>query len=173
MAESYSVQGVLSLVDKGYAMGMKAAADQAANLQRTTDSLGTKASGAFQKFSAGAKTIGTATTVAGAAVTAMGVKSLKGFGDFQASLNKAAVVAGGTSKDIGGLADVANHMGAVLPISAKDAADAMVEMASAGADVGTIKKQFPAIAEAATATGSDLKATAGVVQNSMNIVSGR
>lgn len=84
-------------------------------------------------------------------------------------MNKAAVVAGGTSKDIGGLADVANRMGAELPLSAQDSADAMVQMASAGASVGKIKKQFPAIAQAATATGDQLQATATVVQNSMNI----
>ena len=53
-------------------------------------------------------------TIAGAATTAMGVKAVKGFGDFEASLNKAAIVAGGTSKDIAGLADVANKMGKEL-----------------------------------------------------------
>lgn len=45
----------------------------------------------------------------------------------------------------------------------------MIEMAQAGADVSQIKEQFPAIAEAATAAGSDLIQTAGVVQNAMNI----
>lgn len=113
--------------------------------------------------------VGKAMTVAGAATTAMGVKAVKGFGNFQASLNQAAVIAGGTSKNIGELADVANHMGAVLPISAQDAADAMVEMARNGASLDDIKKQFPAIAEAATAAGANLQTTAGVVQESMNI----
>ena len=105
----------------------------------------------------------------GGATTALGVKSIKSFGNFQASLNKAAVTAGGTSKDISGLADVANKMGADLPLSAQDSADAMIEMAQAGADVGQIKQQFPAIAQASTAAGSDLIQTAGVVQNAMNI----
>lgn len=105
----------------------------------------------------------------GAATTAMGVKAVVGFGDFESSLNKAAVIAGGTSKDIGGLADVANRLGAELPLSAQDAANAMVAMARDGASISTIKKEFPAIAQAATAAGADLQTTASVVQQSMNI----
>lgn len=144
MAESYSVEAVLSAVDRNYSSTMKSAISAAESLGKTL-------------------------TITGAAITAMGMSSLKSFGSFQSSLNKAAVTAGGTAKDIDGLADVANHMGAVLPISAQDAADAMVQMAQAGANVGTIKKEFPAIAEAATATGADLQATATTVQNAMNI----
>ena len=122
-------------------------------------------SSANQAFSSIGKTL----AITGAAITAVGIKSLSGFGSFQASLNKAAVIAGGTSKDIQGLSDVANKMGADLPLSAKDAADAMVAMARDGASIGTIKKEFPAIAQAATAAGADLQTTASVVQQSMNI----
>lgn len=167
MSDSYSVEAVMSLVDKGFMKGMIDAQRQAQELQAQVNKMG--ATTGFDKFSAGTKKVGTAVAGAGVAVTAMGVKSAKGFGTFQQSLNKAAVVAGGTSKDIGGLADMANRMGAELPLSAQDSADAMVEMAGAGASVSTIKKIFPAIAQAATATGDDLQNTAGVVQNSMNI----
>ncbi|MCZ9641999.1 MULTISPECIES: phage tail tape measure protein [Lactobacillus] len=114
-------------------------------------------------------TVGKGLMVAGAATTAMGVSSVKSFGQFQQSLNTAAVVAGGTSKDIKGLADVANKMGADLPLSAQDAADAMIEMARNGASLDDLKQQFPAIAKAATAAGSDLQQTAGVVQLAMNV----
>lgn len=113
--------------------------------------------------------VGKTLAVTGAAVTALGVKALTSFGSFEQSLNQAAVIAGGTSKDIQGLADVANKMGADLPLSAKDAADAMVAMARDGASISTIKEEFPAIAQAATAAGSDLQQTASVVQNAMNI----
>lgn len=116
-----------------------------------------------------ASTVGKTMIGVGAATTVMGVKSIKGFGDFQQSLNSAAVIAGGTAKDIDGLADVANRMGAELPLSAQDSADAMVAMARDGASISDIKKEFPAIAQAATAAGSDLQQTAGVVQNAMNI----
>lgn len=155
MPESYSVRAVLSAVDSSFSSTLARAGQATQNFGSTVN----------QKMQG----VGKAMTVAGAATTAMGVKAVKGFGDFQSSLNQAAVIAGGTSKNIGELADVANHMGAVLPISAQDAADAMVEMARNGASLDDIKKQFPAIAEASTAAGSNLQATAGVVQQAMNI----
>lgn len=153
--ESFSIVAVLSAIDKGFTSGLDAAAAKA------------------KSFSDGSKLsmegIGTGMTVAGAAISAMGVKSLKSFGQFESSLNQAAVVAGGTAKDIGQLDDLANKMGVDLPLSAQDSADAMIEMARNGASIGDIKKQFPAIAQAATAAGADIKVTAGVVQESMNI----
>lgn len=153
--EQFSIVAVLSAIDKGFTSGLDAAAAKA------------------KSFSDGSKLsmegIGTGMTVAGAAISAMGVKSLKSFGQFEASLNQAAVVAGGTAKDIGQLDDLANKMGADLPLSAQDCADAMIEMARNGASIGDIKKQFPAIAQAATAAGENIKVTAGVVQESMNI----
>lgn len=153
--EQFSIVAVLSAIDKGFTSGLDAAAAKA------------------KSFSDGSKLsmegIGTGMTVAGAAISAMGVKSIKSFGQFESSLNQAAVVAGGTAKDIGQLDDLANKMGADLPLSAQDSADAMIEMARNGASIGDIKKQFPAIAQAATAAGADIKVTAGVVQESMNI----
>lgn len=154
MADSYSIKAILSAVD---------------NISPVLQ----QAAGNIQNFSSNVKknygALGKTMVGIGAATTAMGVTSLKSFGQFQQSLNTAAVVAGGTAKDIDGLANVANKMGADLPISAQEASDAMVEMARNGASVGQIKEQFPAIAQAATAAGSNLQATAGVVQQAMNI----
>lgn len=154
MGDSYAIRAILSAVD---------------NLSPVLQ----KVEGSVQQFGSRVEAnygaVGKAMVGVGAATTAMGVTSLKSFGQFQQSLNTAAVVAGGTAKDIDGLAAVANKMGADLPISAQDASDAMVEMARNGASVGQIKEQFPAIAQAATAAGSNLQATAGVVQQAMNI----
>ncbi|EKP98126.1 phage tape measure [Lacticaseibacillus casei 12A] len=155
MADSYSVEAILSAIDR--------------NFSGTFENMSSVANSAVDSISSGLASLGKYTAVAGAAVTAMGVQSLKSFGTFEASLNKAAVVAGGTSKNIGELADVANKMGAELPLSAQDAADAMVQMAQDGANLDTIKEEFPAIAKAATAAGAGLQATAGTVQVAMNI----
>lgn len=154
MADSYTIKAILSAVDN-----MSPVLQQAASNAQNFGNNVSKNYGAIGKAMVGV----------GAATTAMGVSSLKSFGQFQQSLNTAAVVAGGTAKDIDGLANVANKMGADLPISAQQASDAMVEMARNGASVGQIKEQFPAIAQAATAAGSNLQATAGVVQQAMNI----
>lgn len=153
--EDFSIRAILSLVDQGFTAGLDSAAAKA------------------KSFADGSRIsmegVGTGMTVAGAAITAMGVTSIKSFGQFEASLNQAAVVAGGTAKDIGQLDDLANKMGADLPLSAQDCADAMIEMARNGASIKDIKNQFPAIAQASTAAGADIKATAGVVQEAMNI----
>lgn len=154
MADSYTIKAILSAVDN-----MSPVLQQAASNAQNFGNNVSKNYGAIGKAMVGV----------GAATTAMGVSSLKSFGQFQQSLNTAAVVAGGTAKDISGLSDVANKMGADLPLSAQEASDAMVAMARNGASVGQIKEQFPAIAQAATAAGSDLQATAGVVQQAMNI----
>lgn len=146
----------------GYTSAMSHMASSTTSATNSASSLGSKVSSAMS-------TVGKATMAAGAATTAMGVSALKSYGTFQQSLNKAAIIAGGTSKDIGELADMANKMGAELPLSAQDAADAMVSMAQDGASIKTITKEFPAIAEAATATGADLQTTAGTVQQAMNI----
>lgn len=153
--ENLSIKAILSAVDQGFTAGLDAAAARAQTFGELTNN-------AF-------KGIGTGMMVAGTAITAMGVSSIKSFGQFEASLNQAAVVAGGTAKDISQLDDLANKMGADLPLSAQDCADAMIEMARNGASIGDIKKQFPAIAQAATAAGADIKVTAGVVQEAMNI----
>lgn len=156
------VAGVFTADISGYTSAMSRMAASTTSATSSASSLGSKVSSAMS-------TVGKVTTAAGVATTAMGVSALKSYGTFQQSLNKAAVIAGGTSKDIGELADMANKMGAELPLSAQDAADAMVSMAQDGASIKTITKEFPAIAEAATATGADLQTTAGTVQQSMNI----
>lgn len=146
----------------GYKSAMSKMASSTTSATKSVSSLGSKVSNAMKK-------VGKVTMGAGAATTAMGVSALKSYGTFQQSLNKAAVVAGGTSKDIGKLSDMANKMGAELPLSAQDAADAMVSMAQDGASIKKITKEFPAISEAATATGADLQTTAGTVQQAMNV----
>lgn len=155
MAQSFSVKAILEAVDQSFSSTIERAGQSVQSFGSSTT-----------KRLAG---VGKAMTVAGAATTAMGIKSVKSFGNFQQSLNQAAVIAGGTSKDISGLADVANRMGAELPLSAQDAAAAMVAMARDGASIGIIKKEFPAIAQASTAAGADLQTTASVVQQAMNI----
>lgn len=159
---AYDVEAVLKANVTQFSSGIKEA-------ESMFDSLLNKSNSTMDKISSGISVAGKAITGIGLGTTAIGVSAAKGFGEFQMNLNKAAVVAGGTSKNINELADVANRMGAELPISANEAAQAMIEMAQNGADLNKIKTQFPAIAQAATAAGADLTTTAGVVQQAMNV----
>ncbi|CAK1240258.1 Phage-related protein [Fructobacillus fructosus] len=162
MAENWQVTAIYDANVAGLMAGVQSAIN-------TMDRFAASAKSSMDNIERTVKPIGKTMMAVGAATTAMGVSSLKSFGTFEQSLNQAAVVAGGTAKDIDGLSEVANKMGADLPLSAQAAADAMVAMARDGASIGDIKKEFPAIAKAATAAGSDLQATASVVQQSMNI----
>lgn len=159
---AYDVEAVLKANVTQFSSGIKEA-------ESLFDSLLNKSNSTMDKLASGISVAGKAMTGIGLGTTAIGVSAAKGFGEFQMNLNKAAVVAGGTSKNINELADVANRMGAELPISANEAAQAMIEMAQNGADLDKIKTQFPAIAQAATAAGADLTTTAGVVQQAMNV----
>ncbi len=159
---AFDVEAILKANVTQFSRGIKEA-------ESMFDSLLNKSNSTMDKLSNGISVAGKAMTGIGLGATAIGLSAAKGFGEFQMNLNKAAVVAGGTSKNINELADVANRMGAELPISANEAAQAMIEMAQNGADLGKIKTQFPAIAQAATAAGADLTTTAGVVQQAMNV----
>ena len=159
---AFDVEAVLKANVTQFSRGIKEA-------ESMFDSLLNKSNSTMDKLANGISVAGKAMTGIGLGATAIGVSAAKGFGEFQMNLNKAAVVAGGTSKNINELADVANRMGAELPISANEAAQAMIEMAQNGADLDKIKTQFPAIAQAATAAGADLTTTAGVVQQAMNV----
>lgn len=159
---AFDVEAILKANVTQFSRGIKEA-------ESMFDSLLNKSNSTMDKLASGISVAGKAMTGIGLGATAIGVTAAKGFGEFQMNLNKAAVVAGGTSKNINELADVANRMGAELPISANEAAQAMIEMAQNGADLNKIKTQFPAIAQAATAAGADLTTTAGVVQQAMNV----
>ena len=168
----YSIKAILSADVSGFTGAFKQAESAVGKFKEATSKITNVIGDTVQKVNQHVESIGHSMQTAGAATSALGMKGLKSFGDFQASLNKAAVVAGGTSRDIKGLGDVANKMGKDLPLSAKDCADAMVGMAQNGASLNELKRTFPAIAKASTAAGEDIGKTANAVQQSMNIWGG-
>lgn len=134
------------------------------------------ASNAGQRVGGAMASIGKASMVAGVAVGAMAVGAIKSYGDFQNSINKAAVIAGSSNQSLKGdmkdLEAEALSLGKTLPISAEDAGNAMIEMARNGASIKDLKTEFPAIAKASAVAGADLAGTATTVQQAMNIWGG-
>ncbi|WP_045601381.1 phage tail tape measure protein, partial [Lacticaseibacillus paracasei] len=134
------------------------------------------ASNAGQRVGGAMASIGKASMVAGVAVGAMAAGAIKSYGDFQNSINKAAVIAGSSNKSLKGdmkdLETEALSLGKTLPISAEDAGNAMIEMARNGASIKDLKTEFPAIAKASAVAGADLAGTATTVQQAMNIWGG-
>lgn len=134
------------------------------------------ASNAGQRVGGAMASIGKASTIAGVAVGAMAAGAIKSYGDFQSSINKAAVIAGSSNQSLKGdmkdLEAEALSLGKTLPISAEDAGNAMIEMARNGASIKDLKTEFPAIAKASAVAGADLAGTATTVQQAMNIWGG-
>lgn len=161
MAQDFKVAGVLSLDD-----------EMSGKLKAASANVGTFA----QKTGSSLQAIGKKSTVLGLAVGAMAGKAIKSYGDFQESINKAAVIAGSSNKKLGSnmkdLEKVALSLGKTLPISAEDAGNAMIEMARNGASIKDLKTEFPSIAKAAAVSGEDLSSTATTVQQAMNIWGG-
>ena len=167
-----AVSSAVSLVKRSTQSAINSGESLVKSVTSTVSSINNHLNNLRQKAASALSGVSGAFKSAGLAITGLGISSLKNYGDFQNSLNKAAVVAGGTAKDIKGLADVANDMGRSLPISAKQSADAMIGMAQNGASLSQLKKQYPAIARAATAAGADVSATADAVMHAMNIWGG-
>lgn len=134
------------------------------------------ASNAGQRVGGAMASIGKASMIAGVAVGAMAAGAIKSYGDFQNSINKAAVIAGSSNQSLKGdmkdLEAEALSLGKTLPISAEDAGNAMIEMARNGASIKDLKTEFPAIAKASAVAGADLAGTATTVQQAMNIWGG-
>lgn len=158
MGETYSVTAMLSAVDKNFSSVMQKAASQTTSFS--------------EKVKATTSGVGKSMLAIGGTTTALGVSSVKSFGNFEKSINSAAIIAGGSQKDIRGLSNEAIKLGQTLPISAQEAGDAMTEMARNGANVSELKEEFPAIAKAASVTGEGLESSAITVQNAMNIWGG-
>ncbi|CAK8054114.1 phage tail tape measure protein [Eupransor demetentiae] len=162
MSEQYEIKTVFSADTSGFDSGTQKAINGMKNFSSSTSNVASSVQNKIQS-------IGTGMQIAEAAVSVLGVSALKSYGSFSSTMNQAAVVAGGTAKDIKGLTKVAEEMGNELPVSSKEAADAMLSMARDGASLDQIKAEFPAVARAATAAGADLQTTANVVQQAMNI----
>lgn len=123
---------------------------------------------AVQKHQAAIRGIGIAMTAAGVAITAGFVKAIQTTGDFQQSMANTQSVAGATSDELQQLTDHARKMGEKSVFSAKQAADAMYSLASAGFDTEKIMKSLEGTLALAAATQSDLAFTTQVVASTLS-----
>lgn len=106
----------------------------------------------------------------GEAVTGFAAETVTSAGDFQQGMNILQAVTGATSKQMDVLSDKAIALGndLTLPnVSAKDAADAMVELGKAGLGVNDILGASKGVLEAATAGNIDFSKAAQLVANAL------
>jgi TP901 family phage tail tape measure protein len=131
------------------------------NAQRLGQNLGT----VFDPLMKTLTGIAAGLTAASAAVAGA---SLSIGGSFEDSMLKVKGVSGATQEEFEALSAKAREIGADLPVTAQQAADAMYNMASAGMSVGEILDGVNGIVALSVSQGYDLASTADVVMATLS-----
>ncbi len=121
----------------------------------------------MQKVGDGMTSAGKKIMPLSAAVTGLGVVSVKTAADFDASMSKVAAVSGATGDDFDKLRAKAREMGAKTKFSASEAADAMNYMAMAGWKTEDMLSGIDGIMNLAAASGEDLATTSDIVTDAL------
>jgi len=118
-----------------------------------------------QKFTAVGKKLTMMVTLP---ILAVGAAAVKMGADFEQSMMNAASVSGATGEELKRMEGIAREMGETTVFSAKQSADAMYFMASAGWKVNDMGKAIKPTLDLAAATQSDLAFTTDTVVASLN-----
>lgn len=102
-----------------------------------------------------------------AAVTGLGVASVKTAADFEQGMDNVQSISGATKDEIEKLTDKAKEMGAKTKFSASEAADAFSYMAMAGWKTGDMLDGIEGIMSLAAASGEDLAKTSDIVTDAL------
>lgn len=130
---------------------------------KTTDKALKRAGKAWEKHAGAIKGASLGMLAFGAAaVTGLGF-AVKAAGDFQQSMTNTQAVAGATSEELQKLTNFAREMGKQTVFSAKESADAMFDLASAGLSTNEIMKSLRGTMDLAAATQADLSFSASLV----------
>lgn len=121
----------------------------------------------MQKVGDGMTSAGKKIMPLSAAVTGLGVVSVKTAADFDESMSKVAAVSGATGEDFDKLRAKAREMGAKTKFSASEAADAMNYMAMAGWKTEDMLSGIDGIMNLAAASGEDLATTSDIVTDAL------
>ena len=110
------------------------------------------------------------TTIAGTA-TALGgisVAAIKTGADFEAQMSRVQAISGATGDEFNQLKDLAIQLGADTSFSAKQAAEGMENLASAGFETNEIMDAMPGMLNLAAASGEDLATSADIAASTLN-----
>ncbi|PIO07183.1 phage tail tape measure protein [Candidatus Woesearchaeota archaeon CG08_land_8_20_14_0_20_43_7] len=107
-------------------------------------------------------------TAIATAVTAIGIKAVKSFGEFDKQIRRVQVLAGGTEEDFKKLADTAFKLGSSTAFSAQEVAQAFEEFAKAGFNVNQILRASESTLGLATAGNVSLAEAVSISVAAMN-----
>lgn len=91
-----------------------------------------------------------------AGLTAFGVSAVKTGMEFEAQMSRVQAISGATSTELKALEDLAIKLGADTAFSAKEAADGMENLASAGFNTKEIMAAMPGLLDLAAVSGGDV-----------------
>ncbi len=111
--------------------------------------------------------VGIGASITGA-TSAIAASALSIGGSFEDSMLKVKGVANASNEEFQKLIEKARQLGADLPVSAQEAADAMYAMASAGMSVGEILDGINGIVALSISQGHDLAETTGIVVSTLS-----
>lgn len=102
-----------------------------------------------------------------AAVTGLGVASVKTAADFESGMSRVAAISGAAGDDMDALSKKAREMGAKTKFSASEAASAMEYMAMAGWKTEDMLGGIEGVMNLAAASGEDLATTSDIVTDAL------
>lgn len=166
MGQSYSVTAVLKAIDKNFSSTYQNAKAQAKALEKQTESIGGRSQQSSQKTKAAWAEAGATMTQVGAGMTKyVSVPIVAGFAaatkvgmEFEAQMSRVQAILGATPSDMKKLNSQAKQLGADTAFSAKEAADGMEQLASAGFSTNEVMEAMPGLLDLAAISGKDVGA---------------
>lgn len=164
MGQSYSVTAVLQAIDKNFSSTYQKAEAQAKALEKQTESVGGRSQQSSQKTRAAWAEAGATMTQVGAGMTKyVSVPIVAGFAaatkvgaEFEAQMSRVQAILGATPSDMKKLNGQAKQLGADTAFSAKEAADGMEQLASAGFNTNEVMEAMPGLLDLAAVSGRDV-----------------
>lgn len=166
MGQSYSVTAVLQAIDKNFSSTYQKAEAQAKALEKQTETVGSRSQAASARTKAAWAEAGTTMTKVGAGMTKyVSVPIVAGFAaatkvgmEFEAQMSRVQAILGATPSDMKKLNSQAKQLGADTAFSAKEAADGMEQLASAGFSTNEVMEAMPGLLDLAAISGKDVGA---------------
>ncbi len=162
MAESYSVNAVISAVDSNFSSTFRSAAKSVSSFQAGTQT------GLGRVGATVSKIGGTLTKGITLPLGLMAVAAAKTSMDFNAQMSRVQAISGATGKQMGAMKNQAIDLGAKTAFSAKQAAEGMENLASAGMNSTQIMKAMPGVLNLAAVSGGDVAKAAENMSTALN-----
>lgn len=165
MITASQIQAVLELNTDPFTRGLTSAKNQLSTFMDSTQDTGTRigALGGAMTATGGVITKGVTVPILG-----IGIAAVKTSADFQAQMSRVQAISGATGEDFQKLKDQAKDLGATTSFSAKEAAEGMENLASAGFDTNQIMSAMPGLLDLAASDNLDLASAADIAASTLN-----